>query len=124
MCKKNFDGKALSLFPNDDIEEESIISDGTDEVIIKPKKRSRKKKALTKICKTCGQDILENENIKLLSIYLSNIVNSGLSDKFFRSERLGFLNNFLHKTKHIVLFFKIIDIIFFWTWYNFNLHDS
>ena len=27
----------------------------------KTKKRSRKKKPLTKICKTCGQDILENE---------------------------------------------------------------
>ena len=27
----------------------------------KSKKRSRKKKALTKYCKTCGQDILQNE---------------------------------------------------------------
>ena len=72
MCEKNFDGKALSLSSNDDIDEETIIDDSIDdeikeEVTIKPKKRSRiKKKPKTKICKTCGQDILENEMRNML----------------------------------------------------------
>jgi len=64
MCKKNFEGKILSPPPSDDIEEETIINDEIEEEIIKPKKRSRKarkNKYLTKICKTCGQDILSNE---------------------------------------------------------------
>ena len=68
MCEKNFDGKALSLSSNDDIDEETIVDDSVndeiEEEIIKPKKRSRKarkKKPLIKICKTCGQDILEME---------------------------------------------------------------
>ena len=50
---------------NDNIEEETIVDDSIDndieEEIIKPKKRSRKKKPKTKYCKTCYQDILENE---------------------------------------------------------------
>ena len=49
----------------DDIIEETIIDDDIEEEMIvkkpKSKKRSRKKKALKKFCKTCGQDILENE---------------------------------------------------------------
>jgi len=73
MCEKNFDGKALSppSDDGDDITEEIIIDDDIEEVIIKPKKLSRKKlsrkklsrkkKPKIKICKTCGQDILENE---------------------------------------------------------------
>tara|TARA_Y100000034_G_scaffold32328_1_gene39613 strand:+ start:324 stop:698 length:375 start_codon:yes stop_codon:yes gene_type:complete len=70
MCKKNFEGKILSPPPSDDIEDEIIINDEIEDEIIKPKKRSRKarkarkarkNKYLTKICKTCGQDILSNE---------------------------------------------------------------
>ena len=67
-CEKNLEGKVLSLSSNDDIEEETIVDDSIDdeiiEEIIKPKKRSykkKKKKTTIKICKTCGQDILENE---------------------------------------------------------------
>ena len=75
MCEKNLEGKVLSLSSNDDtdeasnndVEEETIVDDsiddemGLEEEIIKPKKRSRKKKPKTKYCKTCYQDILENE---------------------------------------------------------------
>jgi len=67
MCKKNFEGKALSPPSNDDIDEETIVDDSVndeieiEETIIKPKKRSRKKKPKAKICKTCGGDILANE---------------------------------------------------------------
>ena len=61
MCEKNLEGKQLSLLPKDDIEEETIINDEIEEEIIKPKKRSRRKKIKAKICKTCGQDILSNE---------------------------------------------------------------
>jgi len=66
---------------NDDIDEETIVNDELvdndieEEIIIKPKKRSNKKSGETKkkkrrsrktkkygkICKTCGQDILENK---------------------------------------------------------------
>ena len=50
---------------NDNIDEETIVDDSIDndieEEIIKPKKRSRRKKPKTKHCKTCYQDILENE---------------------------------------------------------------
>jgi len=67
MCKKNFEGKALSPPSNDDIDEETIVDDSVndeieiEETIIKPKKRSRKKKPKAKICETCGGDILANE---------------------------------------------------------------
>ena len=89
MCEKNLEGKVLSSpsnddtdeDSNDDIEEETIVDDVLtdndieEEIIIKPKKRSYKKSGKTekkkrrsrktkkygKICKTCGQDILENE---------------------------------------------------------------
>tara|TARA_Y100000310_G_scaffold234772_1_gene237795 strand:- start:644 stop:1009 length:366 start_codon:yes stop_codon:yes gene_type:complete len=61
MCEKNFEGKQLSLLPEDDIEEETIINDEIKEETIKPKKRSTKK-VTEKICKTCGEDIISNEN--------------------------------------------------------------
>ena len=63
--EKNFEGKVLSSSSDDteDINEEIIINDIIDddikEVIVNtPKKKKRSK---TKICKTCGQDILKNE---------------------------------------------------------------
>ena len=72
MCEKNFEGKVLSLSPtdSDDINDETIVdNDITDDVEdktvkkTKKKKRSRRKKKgpLYKYCKTCGNDILENE---------------------------------------------------------------
>ena len=74
MCEKNLEGKVLSLSSNDDIDEETIVDDSIDDEIeeepIKPKKRSRsKKKFLTKICKTCGEDILENEKRDMLMFH-------------------------------------------------------
>ena len=53
----------------DDINDETIIDseindDIISEIVKKPKKKKRsykRKKTTTKICKTCGQDILENE---------------------------------------------------------------
>jgi len=74
MCKKNLEGKVLSPSSKneDDILEETIVDnditdkDDVDDTIVKPpkkKKRSSKKKKgqLYKYCKTCGEDILENE---------------------------------------------------------------
>ena len=65
MCEKNFEGKIMSPPSKDpdDINEETILDDDVEEIVKKPKKkrRSRKKKPKIKICKTCGQDILENE---------------------------------------------------------------
>ena len=71
MCEKNFEGKIMSLLPTDidDINDETIIdsdiTDDIEEIVEKPKKKKRsykrKSKAKTKYCKTCGQDILENE---------------------------------------------------------------
>ena len=71
MCEKNFEGKVLSLSPtdSDDINEEIIISDDITEddksekkvKKSKKKKRSKRKIATIKYCKTCGDDILENE---------------------------------------------------------------
>ena len=72
MCEKNFEGKVLSPPPtdSDDINDEAVVdNDITDDVEdktvkkSKKKKRSRRKKKgpLHKFCKTCGQDILENE---------------------------------------------------------------
>ena len=57
MCKKNFDGKALSLSSDD--ETDTIPSDW-EEVKPSKKKRSRKKKK-SKICKTCSQNITANK---------------------------------------------------------------
>ena len=56
MCEKNLERKVLSLSSNDDVDEETIIDDSIDdeikeEITIKPKKRSSKKKApKSKIC--------------------------------------------------------------------------
>ena len=66
MCEKNFERKIMSPSSNDedDILEEMIVDDDNrDEDVKKPKKkkRSKRKKITTKYCKTCGQDILENE---------------------------------------------------------------
>ena len=77
MCEKNFKGKVLSSPSDnkDDINEETIIDNDVktdvDDVIVKPpekKKRSitRRRKTKKKICKTCGQDILENEKRDML----------------------------------------------------------
>ena len=81
MCKKNFEGKQLSLLPPDeddileetivdnDIDDDSLITDDTDNIIVsasKRKKRSKKKKVVEKICKTCGEDIIKNENRDML----------------------------------------------------------
>ena len=72
MCEKNLEGKALSPPSNDDIDEETIVDGNIDidieKVIIKPKKRPSKKtkKSKKKICKTCHQDILENEMRNML----------------------------------------------------------
>ena len=82
MCGKNFEGKLSSPPSNDDtdevsndnIDEETIVDDSIDndieEEIIKPKKISRKKKkkktkTKTKFCKTCGEDVIANENRNL-----------------------------------------------------------
>ena len=75
MCEKNFEGKQMSLFPadEDDILEETIvdndINDDIDDTIVKVskrKKRSKKKKVVKKICKSCGRDIIKNENRDML----------------------------------------------------------
>ena len=67
MCEKNFEGKVLSPSSkdSDDILEETIINDDVEEVVEKPKKKKRSKKnPKSKICKTCGEDILENERLE------------------------------------------------------------
>jgi len=70
MCEKNLEGKVLSSSSTDtdDINDETIIdsdiTDDMEEIVEKPKKKKRsykKKKVKTKICKTCGQNILEME---------------------------------------------------------------
>ena len=52
----------------DDIIEEIIVDDDIEEITVeKPKKKRRSsKKKKTKFCKTCGQDILENEKRDML----------------------------------------------------------
>jgi hypothetical protein len=78
MCEKNFDGKQLSLFPNDDINEESVIDDNIgdnmntddDAVIIKTSKRKRRSKY--KYCDTCEQNITllkKNDGLKYNNKY-------------------------------------------------------
>ena len=81
MCEKNFEGKQLSLFPtdeddileetivDDDISDDSSITDDKDNIVVsasKRKKRSKKKKVIKKICKSCGRDIIKNENRDML----------------------------------------------------------
>ena len=80
MCEKNFEGKQMSLLPDDkdDILEETIvdsdvnddlITDDKDNIVVgvsKRKKRSKKKKVVKKICKSCGRDIIKNENRDML----------------------------------------------------------
>jgi len=72
MCEKNFEGKAMSLSSTseDDVNDETIIdSEVNDDVVSEPVKKPKKKKRssqkkkspLYKYCKTCGEDILENE---------------------------------------------------------------
>tara|TARA_Y100000034_G_scaffold16835_1_gene18177 strand:+ start:71 stop:451 length:381 start_codon:yes stop_codon:yes gene_type:complete len=67
MCEKNFEGKIMSPPSKDpdDINEETILDDDVEEIVKKTKKKKRssrrKKSPLYKYCKTCGEDILENE---------------------------------------------------------------
>ena len=61
MCEKNFEGKALSPSSYDDIDESFPKDWKPVKESSKRKRRSRKEKKYGKICKTCGQDILENE---------------------------------------------------------------
>ena len=65
----------MSLLPadKDDILEETIvddeINDDIDDTIVKVskrKKRSKKKKGAKKICKSCGGDIIKNEDRDML----------------------------------------------------------
>jgi hypothetical protein len=74
MCEKNLERKQLSLFPNDDIDEESVIDDNIgdnintddDAVIVKTSKRKRRSKA-DKYCSTCNQNITllkKNDGLK------------------------------------------------------------
>ena len=70
MCEKNFTGKALS--PPSDSEERRVSpsSDDIDEsypkdwkpVKSRGKKKGSSKKVTKKICKTCGEDIIANED--------------------------------------------------------------
>jgi len=64
MCEKNLEGKVLSP-PSDGDIDESYPKDWEEVKPKKKKKRSSKKKK-TKFCKTCGQDILENEMRNML----------------------------------------------------------
>ena len=71
MCEKIREGKVMSLSSTneDDVNDETIIDsdvndDVVSEIVKKPKKKKRSyksKKVKSKICKTCNQDILENE---------------------------------------------------------------
>ena len=63
MCKKIREGKVLSP-PSDDEKEDTIPNDWekvTTTTTKTSKKKRSKKKTKSKICKTCGQDILSNE---------------------------------------------------------------
>ena len=54
---------------DDEINDDSLITDDTDNIIVsasKRKKRSEKKKVVEKICKTCGEDIIKNEDRDVL----------------------------------------------------------
>ena len=59
MCKKNFDGKALSLSSDD--ETDTIPSDWEEVKPSKKKKSSIKRRQRDKICKTCSQNITSNK---------------------------------------------------------------
>ena len=59
MCEKIREGKVLSP-PSDGDIDESYPKDW-EEVKPKKKKKRSKKRPKSKICKTCGQDILSNE---------------------------------------------------------------
>ena len=102
MCEKNFERKVSSPPSNDDIEEETIVDDSVnndiEEEIIKPKKSSRKKKTktktTTKICKTCGEDIIANEDRNL---YRYMDVYAQLKAKEYCEEHVATYSN--HKCK-------------------------
>ena len=60
MCEKNFEGKQMSFFPNDDmmLSDENIgdcINDDDDAVVVKTSKR--KKRSKYEYCDTCDQNI-------------------------------------------------------------------
>ena len=69
MCEKNFEGKQLSLFPNDeddineetivdnDIDDDNLIIDDKDNIVVDSSKRKKRSKKKKKICKTCNQNI-------------------------------------------------------------------
>ena len=70
MCEKNFEGKQMSLFPNDeddileetivddDISDDNLITDDKDNIVVDSSKRKKRSKKKKKICKTCSQDTI------------------------------------------------------------------
>ena len=60
MWEKNFDGKQMSLFPKDeldDVVEDMLINDDSDEVVVRTSKRKKRSKSKYKHCGTCEQNI-------------------------------------------------------------------
>ena len=60
MCEKNFDGTEMSLFPKDeldDVVEDMLINDDSDEVVVRTSKRKKRSKSKYKHCGTCEQNI-------------------------------------------------------------------
>ncbi len=54
MCEKNFEGKEMSLFPNDeldDVVEDMLINDDSDEVVIRTHTTERWLKIIARITK-------------------------------------------------------------------------
>ena len=63
MCEKNLEGKVLSPSSKDKKDEEILPSDWEP---VKKSKKKKRSKTKNKHCKTCQQDITENENMDAL----------------------------------------------------------
>ena len=75
MCEKNFEGKQMSLFPSDeldDVVEDMLINDDSDEVVVRTSKRKKRSKKKYKHCGTCEQNITllkKNDGLKYNNKY-------------------------------------------------------
>ena len=100
MCEKNFEGKQMSLFPNDeddineetivdnDIDDDSLITDDKDNIVVDSSKRKKRSKKKKKICKTCSQDTISLK--KRDSMRYNNTYDQELAKEYCKDHEMSY----------------------------------
>ena len=101
MCEKNLERKQMSLFPNDDIDDDinkemiiddenigDCVNDDDDAIVIKTSKRKKRSKKKKKICKTCSQDTISLK--KRGSMRYNNTYDQELAKEYCKDHEMSY----------------------------------